>query len=244
MTRDVALLTLLAGAAILTVAMGIRQTFGLFLSPMSIDLGIGREVFALAIALQNLLWGFAQPFAGMIADRYGTGRVLVAGTLLYAAGLVVMAKVGGSGGLLWGAGVLVGLGLSSTSFAVVLGAVGRAVSHDRRSMALGIASAGGSFGQFAHGTDRPTAHQRGWLALGSAGDGNSRPDDRTARPAARRRSPQQRCRLIPECPCRARPGCRVTRSGRGKRVLVSKSRVLRLWVSGGVHRRSSAGLSQ
>jgi len=143
-----AAVALMCGAAILTLTMGIRQTFGLFLTPMSGDLGISREAFAFAIAMQNLLWGVLQPFAGMFADRYGVLRVLFFGAAAYALGLVAMAAGTGLVGLNLGGGLLVGLALSCTSFAVVLGAVGRAVPAERRSAALGIASAGGSFGQF------------------------------------------------------------------------------------------------
>ncbi len=139
---------LVAGALILTLAMGIRQTFGLFLSPMSIDLGTGRESFGLAMAIQNLLWGALQPVSGMIADKYGPLRVILVGTILYVAGLVVMSGAGGALQLTIGGGLLVGMAMSCTSFAVVLGAVGRVVSAEKRSMALGVASAGGSFGQF------------------------------------------------------------------------------------------------
>ncbi len=144
-----ALVALLCGALILSVAMGIRQTFGLFLAPMSVDLGIGREAFALALAVQNLLWGAAQPVAGAVADRFGAIRVLVVGTAAYAVGLLVMSGAASTADLHLGAGLLVGLAMSCTSFAVVLGAIGRSVPAHKRSMALGVASAGGSFGQFA-----------------------------------------------------------------------------------------------
>jgi len=143
-----ATVALICGALVLTLAMGIRQTFGLFLSPMSIDLGFGRESFGLAMAIQNILWGVVQPVTGMIADKYGAGRVLLAGTAAYVAGLVVMSGSTGVWGLQLGGGVLVGLAMSCTSFAVVLGAISRTVPAQKRSMALGIASAGGSFGQF------------------------------------------------------------------------------------------------
>jgi predicted MFS family arabinose efflux permease len=100
------------------------------------------------MAVQNLLWGLAQPFAGMVADRFGASRVLIVGALAYALGLVQMSGATGAFDLNLGGGILIGLALSSTSFAVVLGAVGRAVPAERRSAALGIVSAGGSFGQF------------------------------------------------------------------------------------------------
>lgn len=139
---------LAAAAAILMISLGARQSFGLFLAPMCGALGWGRGTFSLAIALQNLVWGLAQPFAGMVADRYGAGRVLAVGGACYAAGLALMARSVTSVDLDLSAGMLIGLGLSATSFGVVLGVVGRRVAPERRSAALGIAGAGGSFGQF------------------------------------------------------------------------------------------------
>ncbi|MEE8544808.1 MAG: MFS transporter, partial [Alphaproteobacteria bacterium] len=136
-------------ALALCLIMGARQTFGLFLQPITSDLGWGRETFALSMAVQNLLWGLAQPFVGAVADRYGSGRVLALGTLGYAAGLYLMSVSTTATEFHWSAGVLVGVTLSATTFAVILGAVGRAVPPQRQSMALGLASAGGSFGQFA-----------------------------------------------------------------------------------------------
>ncbi len=128
--------------------MGVRQTFGLFLQPVSFDLELTRESFGLAIAIQNLVWGLAQPVAGAIADRYGSGRMLVVGGLLYAGGLLMATAAGGAWDLHLGLGMLVGLGLSGTTFAVVLGAVGRAVPEAQRSSALGLVSAAGSLGMF------------------------------------------------------------------------------------------------
>jgi MFS family permease len=116
---------------------------------MSLANGWGREVFALAIAAQNLVWGIAQPFTGLLADRFGSARVVVVGATLYAAGLALMAFAQAPGELMLSAGVLVGLGLSGTTFAVVLGAVSRAVPPAKRSVAMGIATGIGSFGQFA-----------------------------------------------------------------------------------------------
>lgn len=143
-----ALVLLVAGATILSVALGIRHGFGLFLQPMSLANGWGREAFALAIAAQNLVWGLAQPFTGMLADRYGSARVIVVGAALYAAGLALMAVSQTPGELMLTAGMLVGLGLSGTTFAVVLGVVSRAVPPARRSVAMGVATGIGSFGQF------------------------------------------------------------------------------------------------
>jgi predicted MFS family arabinose efflux permease len=136
------------GALILTLATGLRATFGLFLKPVSIDLGVSREFFGFGFALQNLLWGAASPFLGSIADKYGTGRVVVFGALCYAAGLVVMGYAT-SGEMIIIGNVLVGVALAGSGFSVVLGAIGRAAPPERRSMALGIITAGGSFGQFA-----------------------------------------------------------------------------------------------
>ena len=134
---------------VLMLALGIRQSFGLFLQPMSADLGWGREVFSFAIAMQNLVWGLAMPFAGAIADRKGAGRVIVAGGLLYAVGLYAMSQSTTPLLFTLSAGLLVGLGLSGTGFGVVLAVVARAYPPERRSVAVGFAGAAGSFGQFA-----------------------------------------------------------------------------------------------
>jgi len=140
---------LACGGLILMLALGTRQSFGLFLRPMSMDLGWGREAFSFAIALQNLVWGCAMPFAGAIADRYGGGRVVAAGGLAYGAGLLAMAYSTTPLGFNLAAGLLVGLGLSCTGFGVVLAVVARAFPPEKRSVATGIAGACGSFGQFA-----------------------------------------------------------------------------------------------
>ncbi|MBC3209186.1 MFS transporter [Pseudomonas sp. SWRI111] len=140
---------LLGSALILALSLGIRHGFGLFLSPMSAQFGWGREVFAFAIALQNLIWGLAQPFTGALADRFGAAKVVLIGGVLYAAGLVCMGLADSPLSLSLSAGLLIGIGLSGTSFSVILGVVGRAVPPEKRSMGMGIASAAGSFGQFA-----------------------------------------------------------------------------------------------
>ncbi|HYH41048.1 MAG TPA: MFS transporter, partial [Burkholderiales bacterium] len=136
------------GGIALTVALGVRHNFGLYLQPMTLDLGIGREVFAFAIALQNLVYGFAQPFTGMIADKFGAARVLIGGAILYAIGLALMSVSGTSLTLNLSAGLLIGIALGCTGFSIVFGVVGRAVSAEKRSTALGIIGAAGSFGQF------------------------------------------------------------------------------------------------
>lgn len=139
---------LLGSSLILALSLGVRHGFGLFLPPMSAEFGWGREVFAFAIALQNLIWGLAQPVTGALADRFGVARAVLVGGILYAIGLVLMASADTPLALSLSAGVLIGLGLSGTSFSVILGAVGRAVPMEKRSMAMGIAAAAGSFGQF------------------------------------------------------------------------------------------------
>lgn len=139
---------LICGGLILMLAMGIRHGFGLFLQPMSADLHWGRETFALALAVQNLVWGVTQPFVGMIADKYGAGRVLIGGTILYGLGLVTMAHAATPLMMVLTAGVLIGTGLSGVTFSVVSGVLGRAFPPEKRSMALGISAAAGSFGQF------------------------------------------------------------------------------------------------
>jgi len=141
-------LVLVCGAIILTLGLGIRASFGLFLQPMSTDLGWGRGHFSLAMALSNLIWGLAQPFFGAWADKQGAGRVVVVSGLLYAGGLALMPFSTTPLMLDASAGLMVGLGLSGVSFGIILGVVGRAFRPERRSLALGIASSGGSFGQF------------------------------------------------------------------------------------------------
>jgi MFS family permease len=135
-------------AFIVTLAMGVRQAFGLFLPQMSVSLGIGREGFGLAMALSNLVFGLAQPFIGALGDRHGAGRVVFFGTLIYIAGLVGAAWIGSAIGLHLTFGFLTGVGLAATTFVVVLGAVGRVVPPERRGLAFGIVTAGGSLGQF------------------------------------------------------------------------------------------------
>lgn len=137
-----------SAAIIVTIAMGIRQSFGLFLPQMSVDLGISRTDFGLAMALQNLLFGLVQPFVGALADRHGAGRVVLGGALLYALGLIGAALATDAAGLHVSFGLLIGAAQSATTFVVVLGAVGRVVSPEQRSTAFGIVTAGGSLGQF------------------------------------------------------------------------------------------------
>jgi MFS family permease len=142
-------MVLACGCIILCIGFGVRAGFGLYLQPMSLDRGWGREVFSLAIAVQNLLWGVFGPFAGGIADRYGAARVVAGCGVAYVLGLVVMAYADTPLALHVGSGFLIGLALSGATFAVVLAVIGRTVPVEKRSTALGVATAAGSFGQFA-----------------------------------------------------------------------------------------------
>src|ERR687896_595520 len=139
---------IVAGCLIAIVTFGTRTSFGLFTEPLSVLRGWDREAFALAIAVQNLLWGVGQPVAGAIADRYGAGRVLAAGGAVDAPGAVLVSASGGGAELALTGGVLVGLGLSGGSFTLVIAAFARLVPEDRRSWAMGLATAAGSMGQF------------------------------------------------------------------------------------------------
>ncbi len=139
---------LLCGAMIVTVSMGIRHGFGLWLQPITMDRGWTRETFALAIAIQNLAWGVAGPFTGAIADRYGAYRVLIVGSLLYAGGLVLMGLSTTGLAFMGSAGLMLGMAQSGTTYAVVYGVIGRNVAPEKRSWAMGVAAAAGSFGQF------------------------------------------------------------------------------------------------
>ena len=139
---------LMAAAFLVVVTLGIRQSFGLFLLPITEALGSGREVFSLALAFQNLLWGLSSPFAGALADKFGAGRIAAVGTVLYSGGLIVMALFVSPNGLMMGH-MLIGLGLGSAGVSIALGAVARAVAPEKRSLALGLVTSIGSFGQFA-----------------------------------------------------------------------------------------------
>ena len=139
---------LIGSAVILALSLGVRHAFGLYLVPMSHEFGWGHNVFSLAIAMQNLIWGAVQPITGVFADKYGSKIVVAIGGALYTLGLLLMA-VSSSGLLLnLSVGLILGLALSATSFPILLSAVGRAAHPEKRSLAMGIASAAGSFGQF------------------------------------------------------------------------------------------------
>ncbi len=137
-----------AGCIISAVGFGPRSTMGFFLTPITNDYGWGREVFALAIAIQNLIWGIGQPFVGMLADRYGTARVLSGGALIYALGLALMAHSGTPVALQLTAGVLIGLGISGSAFLLVMAAFARLLPPSMRTLGFGLGTAAGSVGQF------------------------------------------------------------------------------------------------
>jgi predicted MFS family arabinose efflux permease len=164
---------LICGAAIVTLSMGIRHGFGLWLQPITQDRGWTRENFAFAIAIQNLAWGVSGIFAGMAADRFGAFKVILGGSLMYALGLMGMAYA--STPLLFSlsTGVLIGMAQAGTTYAVIYGVIGRNVSAERRSWAMGVAAAAGSFGQFLMvPTEGYLINQFGWqqalLMLGAA----------------------------------------------------------------------------
>jgi MFS family permease len=140
---------LACGCLILCLGFGVRASFGLFLQPMSLEFGWGREVFSFAMALQNLLWGALGPLAGGVADRWGMGRVVAAGGIFYVLGLLAMAFSETPLALQLGSGLLIGLALSGATFGTVLAVIARVTPPEKRSTALGIATAAGSFGQFA-----------------------------------------------------------------------------------------------
>lgn len=141
------LIVILAGCVIATVGFGLRSTFGLFLNPMTIDQGWSRETFALALAIQNLLWGVGVPIAGALADRFGPPRVLAIGAVVYALGVWGMAEAESGLALHLFAGVITGLGVAFTAFSIAMAAMARVVGPERRSLALGLGTAAGSFGQ-------------------------------------------------------------------------------------------------
>lgn len=139
---------LICSALILTLSMGIRHGFGLWLQPITVERAWSRETFAFALAVQNIAWGLAGPIAGMLADRFGAFRVLVVGGLLYSLGLVLMALSTSGLAFTGSAGLLIGMAQAGTTYAVVYGVIGRNVAPERRSWAMGVAAAAGSFGQF------------------------------------------------------------------------------------------------
>ena len=142
------MVVLVAGCLVAIVNFGIRSTFGQFTLPISEAHGWPRETYSLAIAIQNLMWGIATPIAGMMADRYGSARVLIAGAVIYALGIVGMTYSDVPFVFHLTAGVLVGVGVALSSFSIVMAALGRIVPPEKRSWAFGLATASGSLGQF------------------------------------------------------------------------------------------------
>ena len=141
-------IVIVGGSLIAILSFGPRSTMGFFLTPMTTEFGWSREIFALAIAIQNLVWGAAQPFAGMLADKFGTARVLSVGAVLYALGLALMANTSDPGTLQLTAGVLVGLGIAGSAFLLVTSAFARILPPEMRTIGFGIGTAAGSIGQF------------------------------------------------------------------------------------------------
>jgi MFS family permease len=139
---------LACGCLIMTISFGIRAGFGLFLQPMSLEYGWGREVFSFSIALQNLMWGALGALAGGFADRYGPGRVVAIGAICYVLGLIGMAYIETPLLMHANAGLFLGGALGGTSFGIILAVIGRTVAPEKRSLAMGVATAAGSFGQF------------------------------------------------------------------------------------------------
>ena len=146
--RQLWLVIMLAGATLVSATLGIRQVFGLFLQPISVELGTGFQLFSLAIAVQNLVWGLSSPLFGAAADRYGPWRVAAIGALLYGGGLFLMASYVTEAGIFMGQ-ILIGLGLGSAGISIAIGAVARAAPPEKRSLAMGLVTSFGSFGQFA-----------------------------------------------------------------------------------------------
>lgn len=142
------LIALVCGSIVITLSMGLRQVFGLFMLPVTTDLDMSRQMFGLIVGVQNLLWGLTQPVAGLLADKLGTARVVAIGGALYVVGLALASSSTEPAQFALTVGVLIGLAQSGTAYAVVLGGIGRAAPPHRRSLALGIASTAGSVGMF------------------------------------------------------------------------------------------------
>src|SRR3954462_6257129 len=145
--RSMLVLLVLSGA-IISLGMGLRQSLGLFMRPMTVDLGISAATFGFAIALQNIVWGVSQPFVGALADRYGARPVLIGTALIYAAGLALMIFANAFPGALHVAGFLAGIGTAGTGFGVLLGTISRATPPEKRSQTVGLVAAAGSLGTF------------------------------------------------------------------------------------------------
>ena len=148
-SRQSAVMVLLCACLIVSLAFGVRQSFGLLMRPITLDLGWGRETLSLVFAIQAVLNGFAAPFAGAISDKWGVGRTVAIGCALYGAGLIVMAYSGAPTTMLLGGGLLVGMGVSACGMPVLLGAVGKVAPEEKRSTWLGLVAVGATAGQLA-----------------------------------------------------------------------------------------------
>ena len=146
--RKIISLAIALASVLLAINFGFRSSLGLFLKPVSETFGYGREVFAFSLALQNLLWGLSQPIAGAFADKFGTSRVIIVGSIFYSLGLYITATADSFVELHLGAGILIGMGISGTGLGVVLPAMARMVAPEKRALALGVGTAAGSAGQF------------------------------------------------------------------------------------------------
>ena len=164
-TGRIAVTAVIAAACLISlIGFGIRSSFGLYLEPMTTANDWSRETFALALAIQNLLWGIGVPVAGVIADRYGTSRVVVLGAVGYSAGVAGMAMSGSSLALYLTGGILVGLGVAFCSLSLVLAAIARVIGPERRSLALGLGTAAGSLGQVVFSPiNQALISQYGWF---------------------------------------------------------------------------------
>jgi predicted MFS family arabinose efflux permease len=169
LSRGQAVLVLTTTAIMLSIAMGLRQSLGLFQTPVVQDLGLQAADFAMAIALQNIIWGFTQPFAGALVDRFGPRLVAISGAFLYAAGLAVTATATNAAMITLGSGVLIGIALSCTTSGIAANVAARVIVPERRSLGFGIVSAAGSIGTFfAAPFGQAVMQQGGWrLALGA-----------------------------------------------------------------------------
>ena len=141
-------IAIILACVLLAINFGFRSSLGLFLKPVSETFGYGREIFAFSLALQNLLWGLSQPLAGAFADKFGTTRVIIVGSILYSLGLYITATADSFISLHIGAGILIGMGIAGTGLGVVLPAMARMVRPEKRAFALGVGTAAGSAGQF------------------------------------------------------------------------------------------------
>jgi predicted MFS family arabinose efflux permease len=169
LTRGQAVLILSSTAMMLSIAMGLRQSLGLFQTPVVQDLGLQAADYAMAIAVQNIVWGVTQPFAGVLVDRFGPRLVAVLGAALYAAGLAVTATAHSAAAITLGSGIMIGIALSSTTSGIAANVAARVIVPERRSLAFGIVSAAGSIGTFfAAPLGQAVMQQGGWrLALGA-----------------------------------------------------------------------------